>query len=115
HGVPGAEAPAVPRSPGSNGATAGAAEYTGGSPSHPDSASINLTRSTRRLQSAETATQLGRALRPFILRRAKKQVLTELPEKTEQTIVCQMEPAQREVYDQLLRHYRSSLLSQVEP
>jgi superfamily II DNA or RNA helicase len=64
--------------------------------------------------SPESTMQLARALRPFILRRTKKQVLTELPEKTEQTILCTMEPPQREVYDQLLRHYRLSLLNQVD-
>jgi SNF2 family DNA or RNA helicase len=69
----------------------------------------------RTLQSTEVAAQLGRALRPFVLRRTKKQVLADLPEKTEQTILCEMEPAQRQVYDQLLRHYRGTLLAQATP
>jgi SNF2 family DNA or RNA helicase len=64
--------------------------------------------------SAQAAGQLARALRPFILRRTKKQVLTELPEKTEQTILCTMEAPQRLVYDQLLAHYRASLLRKVD-
>ena len=34
---------------------------------------------------------LARALRPFILRRTKEQVAPELPEKTEQTIYCELE------------------------
>ncbi|MBI1337760.1 MAG: helicase SNF2 [Phycisphaera sp.] len=62
--------------------------------------------------SVEAARATGRALRPFILRRTKKQVLTDLPEKTEQTILCQMDAPQRRMYDKLLRHYRDSLLKQ---
>jgi superfamily II DNA or RNA helicase len=56
---------------------------------------------------------LARALRPFLLRRTKEQVATDLPEKTEQTIFCDLEPAQRKLYDDLLAHYRQSLLGRV--
>jgi len=59
---------------------------------------------------AQKTIQVAKALRPFILRRTKQQVLKDLPAKTEQTIVCQMEPQQRKVYDQLLTHYRGALL-----
>ena len=55
-------------------------------------------------------TTIAKVLRPFILRRTKKQVLKHLPEKTEQTIMCQMEAGQRKIYDQLLKHYRANLL-----
>ncbi len=58
--------------------------------------------------------QIAAALRPFILRRTKKQVLADLPEKTEQTIVCEMEPAQRETYDQMRLYYRAHLLHQLD-
>ncbi|MCX5662618.1 MAG: DEAD/DEAH box helicase [Planctomycetota bacterium] len=60
---------------------------------------------------ADHAVQVARALRPFILRRTKSQVLKDLPEKTEQTIVCELEPEQRKLYDQLREHYRAALLS----
>jgi SNF2 family DNA or RNA helicase len=50
----------------------------------------------------DVARQAGQALRPFILRRTKSQVLSELPDKIEQTIVCTMPAAQRKVYDELL-------------
>lgn len=53
---------------------------------------------------------LARALRPFILRRTKQQVVKDLPEKIEQTLFCDFEPAQRKLYDDLLAHYRSTLL-----
>jgi SNF2 family DNA or RNA helicase len=58
--------------------------------------------------------QVATALRPFILRRTKRQVLKDLPEKTEQTIHCEMEPAQRKVYDQLKTYYRGTLLKQLD-
>jgi superfamily II DNA or RNA helicase len=57
---------------------------------------------------------LARGLRPFILRRTKEQVAKDLPAKSEQTIHCEMEPAQRELYDELKAHYRDSLLARVE-
>jgi superfamily II DNA or RNA helicase len=53
---------------------------------------------------------LARALRPFILRRTKQQVVKDLPEKTEQTLYCDLEPAQRQVYENLRAHYRDALL-----
>ncbi len=66
--------------------------------------------------SAKTAvlSQIAQALRPFVLRRAKSQVLKDLPKKTEQTIVCQMEPAQRKVYDDLRAYYHNQLLNQLD-
>ena len=58
--------------------------------------------------------QVASAIRPFILRRTKQQVLTDLPAKTEQTIICEMEPEQRRVYDQLRAYYRGNLLNQLD-
>jgi SNF2 family DNA or RNA helicase len=52
-------------------------------------------------------------LRPFVLRRTKKEVATELPDKFEETIYCDMDDAQRERYDELRTHYRQSLLGMV--
>jgi len=59
---------------------------------------------------AEGRGVLARALRPFILRRTKAQVVQDLPEKTEQTLTCTMEPAQRKRYEELRVHYRHALL-----
>jgi SNF2 family DNA or RNA helicase len=53
---------------------------------------------------------LAKALRPFILRRTKAQVIQDLPEKTEQTLYCDMETEQRRYYDELRIHYRDALL-----
>jgi superfamily II DNA or RNA helicase len=61
--------------------------------------------------SAEQRQQVQRALRPVMLRRTKAQVLTDLPPKVEQTLWCEMEPAQRARYDELARHYRERLLA----
>ena len=58
----------------------------------------------------EDRSVLARSLRPFILRRTKAQVVKDLPEKTEQTLHCDMESAQRQVYEQLRAHYRTALL-----
>lgn len=62
----------------------------------------------------ESQKMLAHALRPFILRRTKEQVATELPAKTEQTIYCELEPAQRKLYDELRAHYRDTLLGLVD-
>jgi superfamily II DNA or RNA helicase len=62
----------------------------------------------------EARAVLGRALRPFILRRSKEQVATDLPAKAEYTLYCDLEPAQRQLYDELRDHYRRSLLKRIE-
>ncbi len=43
---------------------------------------------------------------PFILRRTKKEVAKELPEKTEITLFCEMGPEQRRVYDAYEKEFR---------
>jgi SNF2 family DNA or RNA helicase len=62
----------------------------------------------------DTRRLLAHALRPFILRRTKEQVARELPPKTEQTVYCEMEPAQRKLYNELRQHYRNALLKRIE-
>jgi SNF2 family DNA or RNA helicase len=61
-------------------------------------------------QDEEARKLLAKALRPFILRRTKQQVVSDLPEKIEQTLYCDLENGQRKLYDDLLAHYRSTLL-----
>jgi hypothetical protein len=61
----------------------------------------------------EALALLARVLRPFILRRTKEQVAPELPPKHEETILCEMEPEQRRLYDELRTHYRASLLGKI--
>jgi len=57
---------------------------------------------------------LAQALRPFLLRRTKEQVLSELPKKTEQTLYCEMSPTQRKAYDNLRDYYRANLSTRVK-
>ncbi len=63
---------------------------------------------------ADARAALAKALRPFILRRTKGQVASDLPEKVEQTIHCQLDAEQRRLYDELRDHYRQSLLAKIE-
>lgn len=57
---------------------------------------------------------LSAGIRPYLLRRTKEQVLTELPEKTEQTLYCELSPKERKQYDELKEYYRQKLLGHVE-
>lgn len=52
----------------------------------------------RRYQDGENAEELRRKIRPFLLRRLKKDVLTELPDKLEEVMTAQMSPEQSKVY-----------------
>ncbi len=61
----------------------------------------------------ESLEALRRALRPFILRRTKEQVMKDLPAKLEETLWCELDDAQRELYDELRDHYRGVLTKQV--
>ncbi len=54
---------------------------------------------------------ISRAVRPFLLRRTKEEVLSDLPERSEQTVLCDMEPAQRKEYVELREHFRRTLLA----
>jgi superfamily II DNA or RNA helicase len=79
---------------------------------------LGSSRSFSRAFAAKTATPerreaLARALRPLILRRTKQQVAPELPERTEQTLYCELDTRQRKLYDELREHYRQSLLRNV--
>ncbi len=62
----------------------------------------------------EVARLAARALGPFILRRTKTQVLTDLPDKTEQIVSCELEGPQRREYNALRDHYRRTLLAKVD-
>jgi superfamily II DNA or RNA helicase len=57
---------------------------------------------------------IARAVRPFILRRTKKQVAKELPDRVEQTIYCELDEGQRKLYDELRDHYRVALLQRID-
>ena len=56
---------------------------------------------------------VARAVRPYLLRRTKTEVLTDLPEKTEQTLFCELGDQQRKAYDDLRQHYRKELTTRI--
>ena len=60
------------------------------------------------------AIELQRKVEPFILRRTKKQVAKELPEKTEMVIYCEMEEEQRAIYNKYEKEFREFVSSQDE-
>jgi SNF2 family DNA or RNA helicase len=62
----------------------------------------------------ETRRVLADGLRPLILRRTKQGVASELPEKLEQTIHCEMGVEQERLYAELRDHYRDSLLGLID-
>lgn len=65
-----------------------------------------------REQSEVRATQLRRLIKPFILRRTKEQVASELPPMVEQVLACEMLPEQATLYEQNRQHYRNTFLAQ---
>ncbi len=60
------------------------------------------------------ANELQRLIDPFVLRRTKEKVATELPAKTEDIIYCEMETDQRQVYDAYRNRYKNELLGNIE-
>jgi len=57
---------------------------------------------------------LRRKIYPFILRRLKKDVLKELPDKSEQILYVEMNPAQMRFYEQRRRFYQEAIAAQVK-
>ncbi len=65
--------------------------------------------------SSESAlSALKSRIAPFMLRRTKDEVLTQLPPKTEQVSICPMFDEQREAYLSVLSFFDSSLLPAIE-
>lgn len=65
-----------------------------------------------KFKDAKRAAELQNLIKPFILRRTKKQVASELPDKTEMILYCEMQEAQRKVYEQYeseMREYLSGI------
>lgn len=58
--------------------------------------------------------KLQALIKPFVLRRTKEQVATELPPKTENLFYCQMSEEQAEVYEKVKSEYRNELLKSLE-
>lgn len=63
---------------------------------------------------ADRAADLQKLIKPFVLRRTKEQVATELPDKIEDILYCQMGKSQQKVYDALKNEYRKKLADKME-
>lgn len=57
--------------------------------------------------------ELRKLIYPFMLRRTKEQVAKDLPDKTEMVLWCEMEKAQRNVYDYYKNYYRENLMQRI--
>ncbi len=58
--------------------------------------------------------RLASRIRPFLKRRLKRDVLAELPDKQEAEVVCDLTPAQRELYKAVLAQVRSEIFRAIE-
>jgi SNF2 family DNA or RNA helicase len=65
-------------------------------------------------QDQETSLLLAKMINPFLLRRTKSQVATELPPKTEAVVYCEMGAEQRKVYDYYKQYFREQIQKQIE-
>ena len=61
-------------------------------------------------KNAEAQSRLARRLRPFLLRRLKREVAKDLPAKLEQVSFCELTPDQRAVYQQVIEASRKEIL-----
>lgn len=62
----------------------------------------------------EAQARLNRRIRPFLLRRLKKEVARDLPDKIEQVSFCEMTSDQQAAYQQLLEASRQEISNAVE-
>lgn len=67
-----------------------------------------------KLSQVETAKHLQNKIKPFVLRRLKKQVLTELPEKTEIATYCEMTDEQKEIYRDIVLQTKKDLMQKIK-
>lgn len=58
--------------------------------------------------------RLNAIIKPFILRRHKSQVATELPEKVEHIQYCEMTPEQERRYEEVKAYYRGKILNMID-
>ena len=63
---------------------------------------------------SETAAELRKLVYPFILRRTKEKVASDLPDKTESILWCEMSGEQKKVYDEYKNYYRFQLQGKIE-
>ncbi len=74
----------------------------------------NYQRPIERQGLSEPLSRLRRRIRPFMLRRTKDAVVTDLPPKQEQVLHVELTPAHRKIYDTHLQRERQKVLRLVE-
>ena len=62
----------------------------------------------------DKAQRLQVLIKPFVMRRTKEQVATELPQKTENLFYCKMTESQAEFYEKTKSEYRNEILKSIE-
>jgi SNF2 family DNA or RNA helicase len=67
-----------------------------------------------REKNVEAQTRLARRLKPFLLRRLKRDVAKDLPEKLEQVSFCDLNEEQAAVYQQILEATRREVVNAVD-
>ena len=68
-----------------------------------------------RRKDADAQQRLASRLRPFLLRRTKRQVAQDLPPRTEEDVFCSMEGVQRQLYEGELKRIQRVLLGIEKP
>ena len=63
---------------------------------------------------AHALDHLRRRIRPFVLRRLKREVASELPPRQEQILYCDLGPTERRMYEAVKQTYRDTVLGQVD-
>ena len=62
----------------------------------------------------EATESLRRKIFPFMLRRLKKDVLKELPDRTEQTLYVEMEPSHAQFYEERRQYYQQAIQQSIK-
>jgi non-specific serine/threonine protein kinase len=74
----------------------------------------NFAKPIERLADEHASTALKQLIFPFLLRRTKELVATELPQKVESTVYCDMDVEQKRAYEYWRRYFRDSILKSIE-
>jgi superfamily II DNA or RNA helicase len=85
--------------------------YLGTAPDFRERYELPITRD----RNAPAQARLARRLRPFLLRRLKKEVAADLPAKLEQVSFCELTAEQRGVYQQFMEAARREVLGAAGP
>jgi non-specific serine/threonine protein kinase len=74
----------------------------------------NFAKPIERFGDEQTSASLKQLIFPFLLRRTKEIVATELPPKVESTVYCDMDVEQKRAYEYWRQYFRESILKSIE-